>query len=91
MRFDIRLIHDIDSVFVAQRVPARVIRIMGCSHGIDIQFFHYADVTDHLLLGDDIASMSCHLVSVCTLDENRLAIDEKLTSAHLDSPESETD
>ena len=63
---------------------------MGCSHGIDIQFFHYADVTDHLLLSDDIAAMGGHLVSVGTLDENRLTIDKELASTDLDSPESET-
>ena len=39
--------HDIEPVLVAQVVPIRVVRIVACAHGIDIQLFHTENILKH--------------------------------------------
>ena len=64
---------------------------MAGAHCVHIQFLHYADVVDHVLLGDDIALVGVHLVAIRALDEDRLAVDKQLAVLDLDSSESEVD
>ncbi len=45
----VRLIDDIESILVTQLVPVRVVRIVAGAHRVDVQFFHYPDVTQHIL------------------------------------------
>ncbi len=71
MGLDVALVHHIEAVLVAECVPARVIRIVAGTHRVHIQFLHYADVVDHVLLGDDIALVGVHLVAIHALDEGQ--------------------
>ena len=86
---DIRLIHYIDTIFVTESVPDRVIRIVRSSYSIDIQLLHYPYIFDHLLLGNHVAAVRAHLVTVGTLDEYRLAVHKKLLVADFHGPEAE--
>ena len=89
MRLDVSLVHDIYSITVAERVPQRVIWIVGCTHCIDIELLHHLDILNHILLCNHISSMRIHFMSVSTLYEYRLTIHKKLTV--LDTHVSESD
>ena len=79
VRFDVRLIHDIDAVSVTQSIPQRIIRIVTSSDSIDIELLHYPDITDHIFLCNHIALVRIHLMPVGTLYKDRLAIHKKKT------------
>ena len=89
VRLDVRLIQDIKSIAVAERVPERVIRIVTGTYSIDIQLFHYLNITNHIRLGNHISLIRIHFMPVDTLDEHRLAIHLELTT--LDADISEAD
>ena len=89
VRLDIGLVENIDAILVAERVPARVIRIVASTYCIDIQLFHYFDIPDHLGLGDYISAIRAEFMAVGPLDEDRLTVDEKLGVPDLNGAESE--
>ena len=43
----ISLGRDIETILVAEVVPARVVGIVTGAHGIDIELFHDADILNH--------------------------------------------
>ena len=88
MRLDVRLIHDINSILVTERVPERVVRIVACTHCIDVQLLHDQDILDHVSLGHDISLVRVHLMPVRSLYEDRLSVYKKLASLYADIPES---
>ena len=80
---EVRLGGEIDTVFVAEVVPTWIVGIVAGAHGIDVELLHDADILDHTLDADDIAPIRVEFVTVGTLDEDRLAIDEQLASTDL--------
>ena len=50
VRLDVCLVNYIKTVFVAERIPTRIIRIVACSYSIHIEFLHDEDILDHILL-----------------------------------------
>ena len=76
MTLEVRLSGEIDTVFVAEVIPAWIIGIMAGAHGIDVELLHDADILNHALYADDVAAVGVELMTVGTLDENRRAIDE---------------
>ena len=80
---EVRLSGEIDTVFVAEVIPAWIIGIMAGAHGIDVKLLHDADILNHALYADDVAAIGVELMTVGTLDENRLAIDEQLSPLDL--------
>ena len=87
VRLDIRFIYHIKSIFVAERIPERVVRVMACPYSIDIELLHDHDILDHIRLAHDISLIWIHLVTVGTLDQDRLAVHEKLTVLNGHIPE----
>lgn len=75
MRFDIRFIFQIKSVFITQVVPVRIVRIMGVTDMIDIGTFHQHHFVFHHLAGDGMANSRITFMTVDTLQFNGLAID----------------
>ena len=83
VRLDIRLVNHIESIFVAEGVPERVVRIVARSYGIDIQLFHDKNILYHVGLGDHISLVGIEFMAVCTFEQNRLSVDEKLVADNL--------
>ena len=70
--------NDIEAILVAKVVPYRVVRIVTCAHGIDVQPLHQLDILKHSLTCNNIATVWVHLMTVDSLEENRLTIDQHL-------------
>ena len=70
--------NNIQSVLVAEIIPARIVRIMAGTNGIDVHALHHHDVLNHALLTYVVALIRIYLMTVGTLQENRLAIDQEL-------------
>ena len=89
VRLDIGLGHDVESVLVAERVPAGVVGVVARAHGVDVVLLHDADVLQHAPLGDVIAVVGVHLMPVGALDQHRPAVDEQLPALDLHVAESD--
>ncbi|CAB4633392.1 unannotated protein [freshwater metagenome] len=75
MALNIRLINDIQAVFIAQVIKTMVVGIMRCSHGIDIGMFHRHDVLAHIFNRHCFTSIRVMIVTIHTHDGDRLTID----------------
>ena len=62
----VRLGSEIDTILVAEVIPAGIIRIVAGAHGIDVQLLHDLDVLDHALYRDDITTVGIELMTVGT-------------------------
>ena len=89
VRFDVRFVDDVQTVFVAEFVPARVVRIVASANRVDVQRFHQPNIFEHTLFGDRMAGRRVVFVAVDAFDENRLVVDEKLTVADFDLAETD--
>ena len=56
----------VNTVFVAEVVPTRVIGIVTGTHGVDVQLLHDLDVLNHAVHRDDVATVGIELVAVGT-------------------------
>ena len=88
---DVPFIGHIQAILVAERIPTRVVRIVGRTHRIDIQLLHNLDILNHLSLRDDIAARRTEFVAVGALDEYRLTVDQELPVFDFHAAEAETD
>ena len=80
MTLDIRLSRHIDAVFVAEVIPAGIIGIVARTNGIDIQILHDLDILDHAFHRDKITTIGIEFVTVSALNQDRLAVDEQLST-----------
>ena len=85
--FEIRLCRKIDSVFVAEVIPTGIIRIVTSTYSIDIQLFHYLNILNHTLYRDDIATIRIKLMTVRSLNQDRLSVNQQLSSFYLNMTE----
>ena len=69
---------EVDAVFVAELVPARVIGVVAGTHGVDVVLLHDLDVLYHALHRDNVSAVGVHLVAVGAFDKYRLAVDKEL-------------
>ena len=83
VRFEVGLGHQIESVAVAERVPAGVVRVVARAHGVEIVLLEDADVLEHPLFRDDVPAVGVHLVAVRSLDEHRLSVHQQLSALDL--------
>jgi len=86
MGFDVGFVNDIDSVFVAELVPQRVVGIMGRADGIDVMLLHETKILLHRLSTDRMASHGVVFMAIHTFDQNRLSVKEKLPVLDFDLP-----
>ena len=84
---DVRLGNDIETILVAEVIPARVIAVVAGAYGVHVQLLHNLDVLNHAFYADDVAAVGVELVAVGTLDEDGLAVDQKLAAFNLDVAE----
>ena len=88
MSLDISLSNQIDTVFIAQVIPARVIRIVTGTYSVDIHLLHYPYILYHTLQRNYVSTFRIHLMTVCTLYEYGLSVHQQLTVAYLNLTES---
>ena len=74
MRFEVGFGHQVEPVSVAERVPAGVVRVVACAHGVEIVLLEDADVLDHPLFRDDISAVGVHFVAVGAFDKHGLSV-----------------
>ena len=75
MDFEIRLIDNVNAVFIAQIIPVRTVRVMRRAHGVDVVLLHDADVCLHDLARHGVPVFGVRLVAVDAAQGNRLAVD----------------
>ena len=88
MTLQIRLINQIDSIFITQFIPAALIRIMGSSHCIDIILFQNSDIGKHILFRDRSAPLRIKFMPVDAPEENSFSIQAHDPINHLKIAES---
>ena len=75
MDFEIRLIDNVNAVFIAQIIPVRTVRVMRRAHGVDVVLLHDADVCLHDLARHGVPVFGVRLVAVDAAQGNRLPVD----------------
>ena len=71
---DIRLVHEVDAILVAEPIPVRGVRIMRIADVVDVGAFHQADVLLHHLPRDRVAHRRLRLVTVDATQLDRLSV-----------------
>ena len=74
----VSLSYHIDTILIAEFVPAWIIRIVAGTDSVDIQALHNLDILNHALHAQYITSIRVNLMTVGTLDEHRLTVDKEL-------------
>jgi len=74
VRFDVRLIDQIDTVFVAQPVPERAVRVVRGAHGVEVVRLQEADIPEHILFRHGAAPAGVPLVAVDALENDAPAV-----------------
>ena len=74
----VSLSYYIDSILIAELVPAWIIRIVASTESVDIQALHNLNVLNHALHAQYITSIRVNLMTVGTLDKHRLTVDKEL-------------
>lgn len=78
VRFDVGFGDEVEAVFIAEFVEARIVRVMGSADGVDVELLHELDVFAHEFLGDVVAGVGIVVVAVDAFDEDGLAVDDEL-------------
>lgn len=87
--FDVGFVHDVDAVFVAEVVPAFLVRVVAVSYGVDVELLHQRDVFDHIGFGDGVASIGVHFMAVGAAHLEWFSVDADDWAIDFDLPESD--
>ena len=79
MRLNISLIDNIKSIFVTERIPERIVRIMAGTDSIHIELLHDKDILNHISFTEDITFVRVHLMSVHSLYKHWLSVHKELS------------
>ena len=74
--FHIRLADEVKSVFIAEVIPAIVIRIVARAHRVDIVALHELNILNHHIKGNGASVFRRRLVAIHALKLNHLAINK---------------
>ena len=84
---DVGLGDEVDAVFVAQFVPARIVGVMAGADVVAVALLEHFEVADHPLFGDVVAGVGPVLVAVGALEFHRHAVDREDAAFDLDLAE----
>ena len=84
---EVGLIDDVEAEFVGQLVEMRVIRVVRAADRVDVGALHLQQVVPHVLGGEIVAGFRVEFVAVDPLEQDRLAVVQKLAVFHLVAPE----
>ena len=79
MALDVGFSRDIDTILIAKVIPARVVRVVAGTVGIDIELLHALDILNHAFHAHTVTTVWVEFMAVNSLDEHRLTIDEQLS------------
>ena len=82
VRLEVRFIQHIKAVFVAEIVPAVIIRIVAGAHRVEIEPLHHADILHHRFERQRLAGARIVLVAVHAADDHPLAVDPQVAPDH---------
>ena len=82
---DIGLVDHVQAVLIAQRVPARVVGVVGVAHGVEVVLLHQPDVLDHVFAREGFGACLVVFVAVHAADHDRGAVDHQLAVGGLDA------
>ena len=81
VRLDVRLVHDVQAVAVAQIQPVRIIGIMRGAHGIDVELLHQAHIALQRLAAQGFAGRVVVVMPVDALDVDFFSVDQQVPVA----------
>ncbi len=74
MRFEICFVHQVEAEFVAQVIPAGIVRIVAGTDGVEIELFHRENIAAHIVFRQGPASFGVELVAVDATEHEALAV-----------------
>ncbi|MND94836.1 hypothetical protein D3C80_870680 [compost metagenome] len=74
VRFNIRFVHHVQSIPIAQRVPQRMVRVMRAAHGVKVVLFHQLNVTAHGGFVHHLPVFRMVLMAVDATDQQRFSV-----------------
>ena len=89
MTLEVSFSHEIETSRVAELIPTGIVRIVRSANGIDVKLLHDADILTHAIHAHHITTIRIEFMTVNTLDEDGLSVDQQLTT--LDFNMTETD
>ena len=89
VRFDVRLVAEVDAVHVAEVVPVVVLRVVRVAHGVAVRLLEHPDVLLVARLRHEVAVQRVGLVAVGALELDLLPVEEVAAVADLAHAEAE--
>ena len=89
LRLQVRFIDHVDAVAIAQFVPVRMVRVMGSTHGVDVEALHQQDVLQHGLAWNRAAEAGVVFVAVHTFEQDGHTVHQETAVADFDLPKAE--
>ena len=83
MAFNIRLINDIQTIFITQPIPKRIIGIVSRTHTIYIHLFHQANIGQHRFPIHHMSLFRIIFMTIHPFQQNRLSVYQQLPSLNL--------
>ena len=77
----------IDSVLIAEFIPAWIVGIVTCANSVDVQLLHNLNILNHAVNTHDVATVGIQLVAVGTLNQYRLSVHQQLSALNLNVAE----
>ena len=77
MGFKIRLVHNIDAVFVAEVIPAGIVRVVTGPHRVEIELLQKADVGKHVFTGKRFPGNRMVLMAVDAADHHAFSVEKQ--------------
>ena len=85
---DVRLVENVEAVFVAELIKLRGVRIVAGADGVDVEALHKFDVPPHGFEREGPAGVRIVFVAVDAADQHRFAVDPQFAMGHLHPAES---
>ena len=84
MAFQVRLIHNVQTIFVTKLVEPGVIGIVSRSYGIDVVLFHHQHIPIHMLQSHNPSRLRMSFMAVYSPKHYRFAIYKHFAVFYLD-------
>ena len=77
MRLQVRLVDDVQAVFVTQIEESRVVRVVARANGVDVELFAQSYIRDHVLHRHRAARVWAELVTVHSSEDQALIVESE--------------
>ena len=83
--FNIGFIDHVQTVAVAEFIPARRVGIVRAAHGVKVVLLHQQNVLHHIRLGDHLPAQMMMLMAVNAADQQRFTVETQQAIGNLDA------